>query len=61
MDTPHITRWQLRELYFDAQTSLLQSMPRNYVKLFVDLSKASLEKEGYDIFSGLWLLNQLAK
>lgn len=47
MDTPHLTRWQIRNVYYEAIIQLFKSMPEKYKELFGNMSRQSLLKEGY--------------
>jgi radical SAM superfamily enzyme YgiQ (UPF0313 family) len=45
IDTPHLTRWQIRNLYFDAQSQLLQSLPVNHKNLLRDIAKYGFKND----------------
>jgi anaerobic magnesium-protoporphyrin IX monomethyl ester cyclase len=49
IDTQHLTRWQIRKLFFDSQSQLLKSTPLNYKNLMRRLLKYSLKLTPYDI------------
>lgn len=49
MDTQQLTRWQVRNLYFDSINLLQRSLPTKYGKSFYEMSKYSLKKDGYRI------------
>lgn len=49
MDTPYLTRWQIRNAYFEATPRLFKSLPPKYRKMLSSVSIHSLAKEGYDL------------
>lgn len=44
MDTKYLTRWQIRNLYFDAIFRLYKSFPEEHKTLFAKLGRRSLGK-----------------
>jgi len=49
MDTPYLTRWQVRNLYYDAILQLFKSLSRQYRDLFARMSQDSLAQAGYSL------------
>jgi anaerobic magnesium-protoporphyrin IX monomethyl ester cyclase len=49
MNMPHLTRWQIRNAYFDALPRLFKSLSKTYSKLFSKYALYSLSKEGYKL------------
>jgi|GEM_PF-275223 len=47
IDTQQLTRWQVRNSYFDAIARLHRSLPAEYMELFYKITKDSFKMEGY--------------
>ncbi|GAI79862.1 unnamed protein product [marine sediment metagenome] len=49
MDTHNFTRWQIRNLYFESISRLFKSLSVKYREIFTQITRNSLEKEGYRV------------
>lgn len=49
MDTPNLTRWQIRNAYNNSTPRLYKSLPDHFKSAYSQFAKASLAKEGYEV------------